>query len=645
MPDASRRETFDVPDKKIESKDNADKIKEEIEKLSSKELTPSLIIELYNKYGDDETIIDEILRLRAKKHNKIKKQAREVASKIHRKYAEGSRPLHEILDRMLRYKKDNNWSTREYDEFRKELSYLLTGKRALEIDYNQNISANRSRINRTLGNPQLALEARLMGDGLKIKDTEHGILNEFLKLHEMNMYLNRTVFMHSLMYEDCSLVAMTGEYKRERHIASNYIHPVLACMFLPKFDIFEIHMLYSNFGSIIKARYEKKPILTEPDALLFDDITSDPNDVVCEIDSPITDLLNRYKVQISLWELVLKLRNGNYYEGESISSFMRTLNACRNNLYDNADLAYNQDEGAMMRRLLSVFSLRPTIIYTRPIYSVASFNAGPGGVDMGLMMAMGMGGNLGMQPLGNVFPFNNQPVYTVTSIPMINMQIPPYTIGTSAEPKDLRTSTSQLLWINENKTIVPKEQAVLYSKEILIFYVNRRIQRIQIKTFSSPLAFSQLPLTMSSFERLNTYPVNISPSLTLDRSGEVYQLRSVVAVTETEITQGEKTTNLITGCTGLLMSHRNISGLMFDSKYYLYDPFGASLPVRSPEEDGYFMNKPISYIPVSSIAPTFSPPQPGGTVNASFTDMASYAGTIFIYSKPSGYNPSEIITI
>ena len=56
-----------------------------------------------------------------------------------------------------------------------------------------------------------------------------------------------------------------------------------------------------------------------------------------------------------------------------MSEFISTLNACRNNLYDNADLAYNQDEGAILRRLLSVFSIRPTIIYTKPIYSVASY--------------------------------------------------------------------------------------------------------------------------------------------------------------------------------------------------------------------------------------------------------------------------------
>lgn len=633
MADRGRRENFDFRDDNDESKnqdqgENGDQIREEVENLSRKGNlpSPSDISELYNKYGNRDGIVEEILRQRSKRHNKVRKQARKIAEKIYRKYSSGTRPLHEILESMLKYKQENGWSDAEYDEFRKELSYLLTGNRALELDYNQNIAAQRSRINKTLGSGIVTIQ-----EGLRIKDNEHGILSEILSMYEKSSSLHKSVFMHSLIYEDCSLVAMTGQYKRERHIASNYIHPLLACMFLPKFDIFEIHMLYSNFGSIIKSRYEKQPIVTEPDSLLFYDITTDPNDVVCEINSAIADIRNRYKVQINLWETVLKLRNGNYYEANPISDFVASLNACRNNLYDNADLVYNQDEGAMLRRLLSVFSLRPTIIYTKPISTLQSFVFG-----MDPSMAYNMGVN-------QMNPFMNQPVYTVTSIPMITVQIPPGPFE-GAEPKDLRSATAQTIWINENRTIIPKEQSIIYSKEVLIFYVNRRIQRIQIRTFSNPLPFSQLPLTMSSFERLNAYPVDVPPSMTLGRSNEIYQLRSVVAVNETEIRQGERFTNIITGSTGLIMSHRNFDLNQFEPQYYLYDPFGASLPVRhpDPEQRGWITNKPIS-----RIEPIFTPPleTTGGVVNPSFFDRASKTGTIFIYAKPSGYNPREVITL
>lgn len=627
-----KREIFNGPDDTRKSvSNNADKIKAEIENLAKKgRLSPSDITELYNKFGDNETIVDEILRVLAKKYKKIKKRAHKVAEKIERKYKDGNRPLHEILDIMMKYKTRQKWSDFEYDEFRKELIGLLTGARALEVDNNQNILTHRSRINRALGNTTFTI-----GEGLKIKESEHGVLSEILSMYEKSSTRFKSNFMLSLMYTDCSLVAMTGEYKRERHIASNYIHPLIACMFLPKFDIFEIHMLYSNFGNIVKSRRENKPIVTEPDSLLFYDITSDPNDIVCEVNSPISDLRNRYKVQIGLWRTVTNLRNGNYYEDDPINEFISTLNTCRNNLYDNADLAYNQDEGAIMRRLLSVFSLRPTIIYTKPVYSIASFAAGPFGFNASMGIKDNFGSDAGTS-FGTVFPFNNQPVYTITSIPMINIQIPPF--SENAEAKELRTS--QTIWINENKTMIPKEQSIIYSKEVLIFYVNRRIQRIQIRTFSNPLTFSQLPLTMSSFERLNAYPINVADRMALGRSEEIYHLRSVVAVTETLISQGDKSNNIITGCTGLVMTHRNFEQTIFEPRYYLYDPFGASFPVRHPNQDGYFTNKPISMIPAH-----FAPPSSDGIENPSFFDRASRNGTIFIYAKPSGYDPHEVVSV
>lgn len=623
-----RREPMEfAADETKKTSKNSEKIRSEVEKLAKKgALTPTDYAELYSKYGDEEAIVDEVLHHRTKRYNKIKRYARRAAEKIYTKFNKGDRPFHEILDRMMKYKTDNKWTDYEYDEFRKELSNMLMGSRAMEIDYNQNLAAYKSKINRTLGNTRIQIS-----DGLKISESEHGILSEILSMYERTRALHNSVFMHSLIYEDMSLVAISGEYKREKHVAVNHIHPLLACLYLPKFDYFEKHTLYSNFGNIVKCCYEKKPIMTEPDSLLYYDITSDPNDVVCETKSPITDIRNRFRVQIKLWDTILHLRNGNYYEAEAISSFMESLNACRNNLYDNADLAFTQDEGSILRRFMSVFSLRPTIVKTAPIYSIASFAAGPYG------MGFGLGGNSMGQGL---LPFNNQPVYTVTSIPMITLQIPSFV--EDAEPKDLRSAVNQTLWINENKTIIPKEQSIIYSKEVLIFYVNRRIQKINIRTYANPLTFSQLPLTMSNFEKLNGYIVNIPPRFSLGRPEETYNLRSVVAITETEIRQGNKSNDIITGCVGLLMKHRDFDTFSYDDQYYIYDPVGASIPVPNHEQPGWFNNKPISYIEGH-----FSQPSEkiGGVSNPSFFDRASKTGTIFIYAKPGGYDTKEIISL
>lgn len=635
----TRRDPFITNDKpeKEEKKISAsqEKIRNEIEKRKGR-LTADEIRELYEKYKHDESIVDEIIRLDSKIYRKIREQAQKLARKILMKYNDGSKTLHEILAIMVKYKNRNKWSDSQFEEFRKVLSGMLTGRRALELEYNQNLTAYKSRINRALGAPMTWLWTSHFGDGLKIKDSEQGILAEILSLHQRSLIKHRAVFMQSLMYQDCSLVAMTGEYRREKHIATNHIHPIIACMFLPKFDIFEIYILYANFGNIIKARNDKKPILTEPDALLFYSITTDPNDVVCEVNSAIADLKNRYRVQIALWDSVLMLRNGNYYDDISINEFFTMLNNCRNNLYDNADVAYNQDEGAIMRKLMNVFSLRPTLIATKPIYTVAALAMGPWLGDFNSSMSS--------------FPFDNRPIYTVTSISMITVQLPPYIndLSTNLEGKNLLDGLHQNQWLNQcgsgKSVLMPYEQSVIHSKETLIFYVNRRIPRITIKTFTNPLAFSQLPLTISSFEKLNPYPLHVPQNINIRSTEEMFQLRSVVAVTETEIKQGNVISNLITGCVGLIMKHRDLTSRMFDPIHYLYDPFGASLPVRHPDpaQPGYFTNKPISYI-----QPILTPPadETGGVINLSFFDRASRYGTIFIYAKPGGYNRNESIPL
>lgn len=634
----SRRDLVTANDAKTSGNKDKEKIRAEVDKLAAKgTIGPREIQELYAKYGDE--VAESILRLMEKRHQKIKKQARYLANKINSKYKTSDKPLHEILRNMLRYKTKHGWSSAEFDQFRKELSHLLTGRRAMEIDLNQNMVVNRSRINRAIGNAQVQEEP-----GLNIKESEHGVLSEILSMYEKNANLHRTAFMHSLMYEDCSLVALTGEYKRERHIASNHIHPLIACMFIPKFGIFETHMIHSNFGSIIKTRYEKKPIVTEADSYLYYDIITDPNDVVCEINSAMADLKNRYIVQIKLWELVLILRSGNYYEATPVTDFMMALNACRNNLYDNADLAFTQDEGSMMRRLLSVFSFRPTFIYTKPLHSISTYAAAPMGLALNPNFT-NMQGLGTMGPMSNAYTFNNQPVYTVTSIPMITLQIPSI-MDSGAEPLDIRTAITQSVWINENKTLIPKEQTIIYSKEVLIFYVNRRIQRVNIRTFANPLTFSQLPLTMSNFERLNSYPLQVPLILNINnvaRSDEAFQLRSVVTVTETNITQGERVNKIITGQNGLIVKTMDPTRNVFANKYYLYDPFGASMPVEHPEKtDRYFTNKPISEIDGMFPSMGF---ESNDNENITFSDRASRQGTIFIYAKPDGFNPNDMISL
>lgn len=593
------------------------------------------IIELTKRFPKNDDLLDSIILETSKSYSKEKEKAKKLAAKIHKLLNEGRTTHHEILTKIAKLRKEKNMSDQLYEEFEKQLKQLLSGYKTRNVVYTDEMLLQKSRINRALGHPSLVEMKKT--SGINMKKEEGKDLAAILQKYNETIPLHRATFMRSLLYKDCSIMAMTGSYSTQKD-ANNYIHPVLACMFLPKIDVFEKHFLHSNFGSIINTRNNGEMIMAEADSLLYQDITSDPNDVVCNIDSPIADLKHRYMVQIELWDTVSKLRRGQYYESAPVSKFIEKLNMCRNNIYDDVDLSFNQDEGAFLKRLLSVFSFRPTLVSTRPVNSLAGLGLGmanqPVNQQLGFNnreLGFNLSANLSMTGGYHQSPlhFNSSPVYTVTSVPMLTAQIPMNTRSSkNREPVDLRSCMSQTIWINSDGTINPREHSVIYSRQVLIFYVNRRVQRLNIQSIVNPLAFAALPsyYSMSNFERLNDYPVNIPEQISLTTSGESFVLRSVVAVTETAVDLDNRQGNVIVGCTALIAKPRDMATGEYDSKYYLYDPFGASIPVR--HKDGYVVNKPITQI--ESHFSTGEDEHSG----KSFFDRASTNGTVFIYVRP-----------
>jgi len=630
MTDPRKRENTDTDNKT----DHSDIVRKELDKLrNNKSLSRHHIMELAHKYP--EAVVDEIMKADAKRTARIRRIAGKVAEKVARKYQSGNRPLHEILNKMLKYKTENKWTDVEYEFFRSELEKRFDGRRMYEIDNNQMNVQNRSRINKMLGYKYHISQ----DDQLRIKDSEGGTLAEILSMYERSLALYRSNYMSSIMYEDSALQATTGKFDRTKNVASNHVHPLLACMFIPKIGLFESQILHSNMGSIIKSRYEGKQIAVEADAMLFNDMVTDPNDVVCEESSPILDIKKRYQVQMDIWDIVVNLRNGLYYQGDSNQRFLTDLHLCRNNLYDNADLIYSQDEGAILRRLMSVFSLRPTLISTRPILAVEAFLGTPWGSGMGNGNGFGSGFGVPGSPMGSM-PFVNQPVITVTKIPMITLQLPYRApdLNTPFEPIDINRAINQHVWLNENKTIVPKEQTIIHSREVLIFYVNRRIQRVTMRSYTNPIAFSHLPLTMSNLEKLNSYPVTVPPTITLPTESDVYELRSVVAVQQTDIVPCPKPsalsdTAIIIGCIGLIKTLPSNSTI-YPKPVIRYDPFGASIPVQF-KDGNELTSRYIQNPPMTMIDDAFADPVLGDDgENETFQTIASTRGTIYIYAKP-----------
>jgi hypothetical protein len=351
------------------------------------------------------------------------------------------------------------------------------------------------------------------------------------------------------------------------------------------------------------------------------------------------------------------LREGRYYDDTPTNDFITNLNACRNNLYDNADLAYNQDPGTMMRRILNVFSIRPTVIKIQPL-SNSMFNSNQ-------LYVSGASGQFNMmQPQENTAShalFMNSPVYTVTKIPMINMTIPQgigrSTTSKTITPISLNSSFNQTIWLNENKAIVPKSQQIIHSSEVLIFYVNRNINKVNMKAYLNPISFSRLPLTMSSFAKANDYPIDVPSQISLGSDIETFELRSVVSVTRAVIPDVKanlnsgKLINMVTGCRAMIYKSPNLLENKIypsvNSGYYLYDPAGASIPhtVTSNGTSGYARNKPVSNINSAIADPNYDPSGSYEPENIAFYDEASRLGTVFIYAKRSGYDEHDAVEL
>ena len=551
-------------------------IQNEVQNLlkSGDKMDVEQVARLRSKYRD-ENIIDQINDSYNEQLSDLRRKARKFAKVIRRKYEH--KPLNKLLRKAYKYKKHYKLSDGEFREFQRIYEQEMLGQNT-----QTSLERHRTRIGRTLGEP-----ITTSGHSLKIDDDELAVLDQILQFHSLTQTIHNQVMLQCMIYDDCAPEALTGKIRDDKTglIANpaSHVHPIIAAMFLPKIKILEEHMLYSNIANIIKVRHEGKNIVTKPDYQVMYDLINDPNDIVCNVSSPLTDLFNRCALQKEIWEAVYNLRNGRYYHS-NLSSFLNALNNCRVNQYDAPDLIYNQDEGAILRRILSAFSFRPTIVSTIPM----------------------------SQMVVETNVYARQPVLTnVTSIPMINIRLPLNIPGSVTAAVDLEDSLTQNTWYLENGSVINKQQSIIYSKGVLFFYVNRRFKSVNARLLFHPRKFSNLPLTMSGYEKLNNLPVTFNRSI--DIMGDTYNLRSVVTIKTSNLTD---TKDLIIGSHALVCSK--------DSKcHYIYDPIGAAVTNANGESND----------PITELVPD--------TGVEDFESRVRTRGTIFMYHKEadSGNNP------
>lgn len=519
-------------------------------------------------------------------HGKIYRKAHKFAKLISRRYSDQNYPLHIILEKAKKYKKKYKLTESEFDAFRRIYQKVLT---STSNEYSTLYP--RTIMQKVMG------DINLTTNSLNVPDNELSVLQNLLAQHAEMEILHAQLINQTLQYTDCAAEALSGEYNTQRP-STSYVHPVLFALFVPKLKIIEEHMLFASIGNIVKLKHEKKPLMTNPDAELYYDIISDPNDVVCDIESPIMDLYKRMKLQHSMWINVLHLRRGSYYADE-LSNFLKSVEHCRLNVYDQPDFMYIRDEGSLMRRILSAFSFRPTIVTVAPVNTIVYNNPYQRSMFSG----------------------------TVTTIPMISFRLP---LERDMTPYEFRLdmALNQAQPYLEGNAIVPRTQSIIYSRGILIFYVNRRYQTSHMDAiFNRYGAFHRLPLTLSSFEKLNKRRVKFSESINV--GDESYLLRSVVIVEEAS--HNENYPSIIVGTSAGVVQHTNPSINIYDDKYYIYNPAMAAKRFYDSGSNKWLNNTPVVRVYGSDHIVTKTPTDE--YYSESFTERAETRGTLFIYEQ------------
>jgi hypothetical protein len=504
------------------SSGNAGHIEQEVQNLFYKNKAPTrdTFAKLLQKYGDT-AVVDKIFEAYNEKHHHIVKKAKKFAQLIREKYTNSNYPYHILLEKARLYKVKHGLTNEEFAEFQRIYEQDLIGIRSPEI------MIPRNNMTKALGNLNYEYQE---GDN-KFNDTDFKYLQEILKLHAASKPLHSQVIIQSMQYQAFDNEAINGTYESKLgHKRTDAIHPVIVAMFIPKIEQLEKHFLFSNIAGIVKSRYNNERLTNQADYELFYALTNDHNDVVCDSQSSMQDLLNRALVQNQLWNSVINLRNGQYFTG-GFRDFVSAIDICRSNKYDTPDLIYGRYDGTILKRLLATFSFRPTLVVTSA------------------------------QKMQNVIvnPYQQFIRPVVTTVPMINIRL-----EISDEPYDLKEKglkQSQLFL--ENGFVSTRETSVIYSKDVLFFFIDRRVNIIRY-TDMLPYSLDRLPTSVAGFEHIHVSPVHVRPVLSIDKTQDTYELVSGVIAEFTTV----KDTNHVTGSSAILRYEQ----IGHAETLYLYSP-------------------------------------------------------------------------
>jgi len=546
----------------------------------------------HRKMSDDK--VESMLQKIREAKERIRKHARRFIEKIDQHY--GLHDVPTIVSKATKFAQKHQLSAVERDAI---ISMALKGD--VYNTFNPVNDLRYSEMSKFMGIESPA------GQVLNIQSKDYAPLNEVVKLFETSRILHADIKSQLNLYKDCAAEALSCIYDKTKHNVSTHIHPVVVALFLPKIAAIERRMLLANVGRVVLRRalpYLNRHIQLYDNLLegeeeaeweLTSDIVQDPNSLAYfSDDTPITNIMKRFKIQIELWRNVINVRQGIYYasgydDNNGVTGLLRTLSQYDWNYFDSPDMYHLQDEGSVLRKLLAVFSLRPTFTQVSSLVQ---------------RTYMGMANFTGLSRV------------TFLRIPIINVRLPTLVQGNAGLPLPeihLERSINQTDYFIENKLFVPKTKSVMFSKNLVFFHINRRYQTVNVTNLAYRFSYTSMPY--QSFNvgqtRVNDLPVGFREQLPLGR--EMYDLRSVVTVYRPPIAE-----NIAAGSSCIIMRAEPSVEQLY------YNPLLANMMHEDPNNGGqYVQNKPITVVN----------PTPAGPGEIGYVEVAQKYGTIFCYAN------------
>ena len=545
----------------------------------------------HKKMNEDK--VEEVISKLTEARERVNKYARKFIDKIDQHY--GFHDVPSIVKKAIKYADKHELTSAE-----KEAIISMAVRGDVNNTFNPLNQLRYTEMSKFMGIESPA------GQVLNIQAKDHQSLAEIVKLFEASRIIHTDIKNQLSLYRDCAVEAVTASYDRNRANLSIHIHPVIVALFLPKIDALERRMLYTNLGRVVIQRatpYINRHIPVwdnvmngemEAEWHLTWDIVNDPNSLAYfSDDTPITNILKRFKIQIELWKNVLNLRQGRLYSlsgydsDDGITGLLRVLTQYDWSYFDSPDMVNVHDEGSVLRKLLAVFSLRPTFaqittLTTRTLLANNNFN--------GLSRT------------------------SFLNIPVVNVRLPTLYQPQQGVTMSLERALSQSDFFIEHKTLVPKHRSVMFTQDIIFFYANRRYQAINISKLNFRVSYTSIPYQSWNVGQtaINDTPLQFDYDL---RVGEaVLGLRSIVTVYRPPVAE-----NIVGGSSAIIIPKPKGPVRNFDENFY-YNPLLANYMTESGGK--YVSNNPISLIARED----------NREESESVNNLGTRYGTVFMYS-------------